>query len=436
MLFLYQNQPALIDPASVSIVPSVAGRKTAVDSLTSFFFITLWRFMMKWLMYSTMFFTVVAPFVRAGDPGVILVQGSAHIIHGVCTNVTPHHYFGKVEGPMWENKYCGWRIYADNWNRYALDVQGKKAYIPTLSTFTDSNKDPHTNWSWGTDILKIEGWMGFGHFRLLHNGEWLKPMLGTTADSMVMDLLDTSLTTPRFKITYYGWVVNSSKLTVTWTVRTEWEKRATDCELRIDGNYSGDVVIGIQNRQGLPVIRDTGNHILATIGKQCGVGEGTADTLLAAVKCPSAYFKGFADDSGTNHTTINNGLVLKLDQQKTAKWSLVTSWQQEPSPLYRESNWMSLAFDGTSDVITSHVSPAAPIDIRILRRGDCLQIMAPSAMTGEHAAIALYRPDGRCLGIRQLHNGTAEWDSRELPRTCLIARVESQTGAHQFRFVQ
>jgi hypothetical protein len=301
----------------------------------------------------------LSPPAYAAPVGAVLYrEGSpVHYSHYNVPSTAAHHYFGYLEGPAWENRYCAYRVYVDKDNRNALDFISKYSPSPVLHYFDDPAVDEHTNFSWGTDCFSISTTMGLGPFRLFNNNQWLNPQMGVNLDSLVIAIVDSSTQTPKASIIYYGWNIGSGeKLTVTWIMSTTLDERPGHCEVTISGNYSGKVVVGItnNNKRGHPVtvIQDSTKALLATIGRQGGVGEGFTDTLLLAVHAEKSYFSAFAEDAQ------NYGMVLTPDSDKKVKWSIASCWAKETSPIFRNPDWQNQLFSTVTRTIRENVRPA------------------------------------------------------------------------------
>jgi hypothetical protein len=175
----------------------------------------------------------------------------------------------------------------------------------------------------------------------------LNPQIPENLDSLVITILDSSTQTPKVQIGYYGWNIGTGiKITALWTITTSLNERPTHCEVAIIGDYSGKVVVGVTNhrdnadnpnRTSIQLIQDTNTALLATLGKQGGLSEGFADTLLLAVCADKSYFNSFV-----NQNTVNYGMVLQPDAEKKVKWSMAYSWAREADPLFRKSNWRDM----------------------------------------------------------------------------------------------
>lgn len=282
---------------------------------------------------------------QAAEPvGALLMHENSRYGYYNVPGDAGHHYFNFLEGPAWENKYCAFRMYVDKDDRNAIDIFGKRSEGLILKDFNDASDDPHSNWSWGSDILKVGSAMGLGSFRLFNNGQWINPQLPETLDSLVLTIADSSVETPKVEVGYYGWNIGGGKkVTVLWTLSTSYEDRATHCELFIDGDYSGKVVAGMvnhhentsnPNRNTVSVIQEENPPLLATLGKQAGIPEGYTDSSLMAIYTDDAYFDSFTKDGSTNL-----GMVLTPDDEKKVRWSFAYSWVGEQDPLFRHADW-------------------------------------------------------------------------------------------------
>lgn len=346
---------------------------------------------------------------------VLYLQNGAKLSHCKVPATAGHHYFGYLEGPAWENKYSAFRVYVDQDDRNALDIIGKYKEEAILQHFSDPNVDEHNNNSWGTDIFKIGSSMGLGVFRLYANNTWLNPQIPENLDSLVITILDSSTQTPKVQIGYYGWNTGSgTKVTVLWTITTTIDERPTHCEAAIIGNYSGKVVIGMTNhkdntsnpnRSSIQLIQDENFALLATLGKQGGLSEGFADTLLLAVFADKSYF-----DSFVKQTTVNYGMVLKPDGDQKVKWSLAYSWAREANPLFRKSNWKEL------------LAPA----VGVRQMGQKKIVLTPLNSPPDQAmnAQSLFTVSGRSLGLPSYR----ALFSQQKPNNVFILRKADGTG--------
>jgi len=310
--------------------------------------------------------------ISAEPNGAVLYRNGKRLGHINVSPTAEHHYFGYLEGPAWENRYCAFRCYVDKDDRNALDIIGKLKEEPILQYFTDTTVDEHTTWPWGTDILKVNSSMGLGAFRLLVNGTWINPQIPETLDSLTVTIVDSTTATPTVKLEYFGWNIGGGqKITAYWKIYTSAEEHATHCELTIDGNFNGKVVAGMvnhkentsnPNRSTITLTQQETPPLLATLGKQGGLSEGFDDTLLMAIFCPENYF-----DSFVKNGTSDYGMALKPDADGKVEWSIAYSWAREVHPLFRKSDWKEKLVAATALKELPHIAPVAhqPKDLRI-----------------------------------------------------------------------
>ncbi len=303
--------------------------------------------MTRTIILSLIIFVMMAAAGNATPCGAVLYREKSpqHLPFFNVPDTAYHHYFGFLEGPAWENKYSAFRFYADSANRNALDIIGKYQPIAILQNFDDPAVDEHVSWPWGTDIFKVSKSMGFGAFRLFNNDQWLNPQIGKSKniDSLVIAIADSSTQTPKVIITFYGWNIGSgNKITVIWTITTLLNERPTQCEVAIQGSYTGKVIVGMIKNAGVGLIQDPNKALLATLGKQGGLNEGATDTLLLAIFAEKKYFSSFSDN------TLNYGMALTPDAEKRVKWSIAYSWAKEAAPVFRNPDWQNELFGATS----------------------------------------------------------------------------------------
>jgi hypothetical protein len=313
----------------------------------------------------TLFLTSTISFAEPN--GAVLYRNGKRLGYHKVPSTAGHHYFGYLEGPALENKYSAFRYYIDQDDRNAIDIIGKFKEESILQHFSDTSVDEHASWPWGTDILKIGSSMGLGAFRLFANNAWLNPQLPEKIDSLVVLIQDSSVQTPSVQVRYYGWNIgNGIKISVFWTIATNYDERPVNCEVAIIGTYTGKVVIGLvnhrdntsnPNRSSVQLIQQQNPPLLATLGKQGGLQEGFADSLLMAIYADKSYF-----DSFVNNGTTNYGMVLKPDQEQKVKWSIVYSWVREANPLFRNPDWEKTLFIPTASIHSyKYTEPAQKI---------------------------------------------------------------------------
>ena len=297
--------------------------------------------------------------MAADTAGVVLwhVRGT-HLYHERVPDNAGHQYYQTLEGPAMENKNLGYRIYFDQDDRNCTDLIGKKLPEKMLIEYDKPNVEIHTMSPWGGDIFAATGNMGIGHFRLLVDTAWLNPQIPETVDSVVIDLLDTSFVSPKLRITFNGWKINTTdKVTAIWTLTTKWEMRSVLCSLKVVGKFSGKVVAGMhqQKTAGPIVIADTlptsTRPTIATLGPQAAEGA-AGDSLMMALTTNKKYLPKYVSKSP------NHGFILTPDANQVVEWAYAFSWVQEPAPLFRQANWKTTLFSDLNGAFTSVSKPA------------------------------------------------------------------------------
>lgn len=294
--------------------------------------------------------------------GAALYRNGERLAHDIVPGNAGHHFYGELEGPAWENKYCAWRMYVDKADRCAIDIIGKKTDDYVLEKFSNQSLDVHKNHDWGGDILKVGSTTGFGHIRLLVDGEWKKPEIPETVDSVEITIADSSVETPRIEIVYHGWqITDDSKISVSWILTTAWEQHATQCTVNIDGAYDGQVIAAMRKGDDRTEIYEKELGLFATFGEQNNMREAagsSSDTLLLAIKTDPLLFDTVLE------TGSNYGVVMNTDDNGTATYQFVSSWQKCVDPVYRKADWRESAF------VQPSTSIKQPVVRYSLGRGD------------------------------------------------------------------
>jgi hypothetical protein len=273
-----------------------------------------------------------------------MLPSGKHLYHEHVPDNAAHHYYGLLEGPAWENYYCAWRTYTDYENRNCVDMTGKYKYGPSLSNYNDPAVDVHADNPWGTDIFEIGYTLGLGAFRVQYGDTvWRNPQMAVNLDSLVVDLIDTSYTSPKFRIAYWGWkITTTAKINAFWTFQTKKTMRSTVCDLKIEGQLNNTkIVVGMTKIAGTTLTQDAAKGNLITIGKQSQF----LDSLMMAIHADTPYFNKFTSDKN------NWAMLLNLDANQTARWAFTFSWVKEPAPLFRQSNWQASLFTDLSQIV-------------------------------------------------------------------------------------
>jgi hypothetical protein len=148
------------------------------------------------------------------------------------------------------------------------------------------------------------------------------------ADAIEVDLLETALASPRYRVSYKGWNIDDKqKINVELEIYTAWEDRHVHAQMKVTG-FSGLVGAGLQPADNVEPVRNDKaallyHHGVFQKGKE----------ILQAIHADPTYFHSFEkDDQG-------EVMVLKADEAGLMKWNFLHSWGEEPSPLFKEEQW-------------------------------------------------------------------------------------------------
>ena len=190
---------------------------------------------------------------------------------------TDHSWFIRYEGPGWENKQVGYRLYLD-W-RNAIDIFGKKVDTMVLAEVGQDGFDSyHENAEWGQDILKAGKSMGIGgygrfmndtvaHFRNVEN---TKARVNNSAESSTVE------------IDYTGWNTGNDTIDLKSKLSIFPTGRYTKAELTPSAEIEG-LTTGIVKLNDLDLKKNEGAKwaYIATYGAQTLVSD--TDKLGMAV---------------------------------------------------------------------------------------------------------------------------------------------------------
>ncbi|KAB5485736.1 MULTISPECIES: DUF4861 family protein [Flagellimonas] len=192
---------------------------------------------------------------------------------------TDHSWYIRYEGPGWENKNVGYRLYLD-W-RNAIDIYGKKVDSLVLPYVGQDGFDSYHEMSdWGLDILKAGKSMGIGGYgRFVNDSVVHFQKVGSTMAS-VESGKDAAIVT----IDYKGWEAADITTDLKTTLSIYPEDRFTKAELKPSTAFSG-LSTGIVKFDHVPLKSKTSSEgkwgYIATYGNQTLVND--TDLLGMAV---------------------------------------------------------------------------------------------------------------------------------------------------------
>ncbi|MCM8568422.1 DUF4861 domain-containing protein [Gramella jeungdoensis] len=244
-------------------------------------------------------------------------------------NHTDHSWFIRYEGPGWENKNVGYRLYLD-W-RNAIDIFGKKVDTLVLPYVGQDGFDSyHEEADWGLDILKAGKSMGIGgygrymndtvaHFRNV--GNTIATVINTESRSSV-------------EIFYEDWATGKDTIDLEAKLSIFPEGRYTKAELtpsaEIDGLTTGIVKHGPQliKRQS-----ENGKWAyIATYGAQTLVNEN--DKLGMAV-----FYN--TDELDKQIEGTDDHLVVFKPTTETITYYFLGAWEQEKDGITTKEDFLS-----------------------------------------------------------------------------------------------
>ncbi len=268
-------------------------------------------------------------FGQSAPYGVVLMKADdIHINHDKLVS-KELAYYGWRRGPYIENKYSAYRFLLSAATVGWFDPFSKRKYESVLQHFNDSTFEKGAAHDFGSDVYHVGNMAGLGSPMFKAADDWVTLPHFDKTDSIIVDILDSSSASPKYRVSYYGWAIDSTqKIDVELEVSTTWEERFIHCQLKVTG-FAGSVGAGLQHIEGVPAVKDAE---AATIYNQ-GIFPG--GEMLQAVHVAPEFFNSFeTDDQG-------EVMVLKNSSTGVMKWSFLHSWSNEPNPLYNEENWQS-----------------------------------------------------------------------------------------------
>lgn len=241
---------------------------------------------------------------------------------------TDHSWFIRYEGPGWENKQVGYRLYLD-W-RNAIDIFGKKVDTMVLAEVGQDGFDSyHENAPWGQDILKAGKSMGIGgygrymndtvaHFRNVEN---TKARVSNSAESSTVE------------IDYKGWNTGNDTIDLTSKLSIFPTGRYTKAELTPSKEIEG-LATGIVKLNDLELMKKEGDKwgYIATYGAQTLVND--QDKLGMAV-----FFK--KDEVAEQKEGEHDHLVVFKPTTSAITYYFLGAWEQEKGGITTQEDFVA-----------------------------------------------------------------------------------------------
>ncbi|HRV56181.1 MAG: DUF4861 family protein [Mangrovimonas sp.] len=238
---------------------------------------------------------------------------------------TDHSWYIRYEGPGWENKNIGYRLYLD-W-RNAIDIYGKKVDTLVLPYVGQDGFDSYHEMSpWGQDILKAGKSLGIGGYGRLVN-DTVKHF--ERVEKTAASVFNTD-TVSGVRIDYKGWQTANDTIDLKTTLRIFSEDRYTKAELNVSKAVDG-ICTGIVKFDSIPLIQKEGIHwaYIATYGTQTLVNDD--DKLGMAVFYKLSEVKE-VKEGGYDHLVVFNPAT-------TYSYYFLGAWEQELGGLKNEADF-------------------------------------------------------------------------------------------------
>lgn len=241
---------------------------------------------------------------------------------------TDHSWYIRYEGPGWENKNVGYRLYLD-W-RNAIDIYGKKVDSLVLPYVGQDGFDSYHEMSdWGLDILKAGKSMGIGGYgRFVNDSVVHFQKVGSTEASV-----GNSENAATVIIDYKGWEASDVTTDLKTSLSIYPEDRFTKVELKPSMEFSG-LSTGIVKFDHVPLkskISPEGKWgYLATYGNQTLVDD--TDQLGMAV-----FYK--MDELEKLVEGPHDHLVVFKPTTSGVTYYFLGAWEQELDGITNEADF-------------------------------------------------------------------------------------------------
>ena len=243
---------------------------------------------------------------------------------------TDHSYYIRYEGPGWENKQVGYRLYLD-W-RNAIDVFGKKTDTMVLPQVGQDGFDSyHEEAAWGMDILKAGKSLGIGSYgRYMNDTVAHFRNVGNTRAQ-----ISNSEASSEVKIEYSDWATGTDTVDLTSTLTIFPEGRFTKATLDPSEPLEG-LTTGIVKAENIELLQKESEDgewgYIATYGAQTLVND--QDKLGMAL-----FYK--KDEVKEVKEGPDDHLVIFNESGEPVTYYFLAAWEQEPGGITSKEAFMT-----------------------------------------------------------------------------------------------
>lgn len=243
---------------------------------------------------------------------------------------TDHSYYIRYEGPGWENRQVGYRIYLD-W-RNAIDIFGKKTDSLVLHQVGQDNFDSyHEEAGWGMDILKAGKSLGIGSYgRFMNDTVAHFRKVGNTQAQV-----SNSENSSQVQINYKDWVTGNDTIdlisTLTIYPTDRFTKAVLDPSEAIEGLTTG--IVKFDDIELKQKNSENGEWAyVATYGTQTLVSE--EDKLGMAIFYRPAEVKEVKEGP-------HDHLVIFNATEEPVTYYFLGAWEQELNGITSEEEFLN-----------------------------------------------------------------------------------------------
>jgi len=264
-------------------------------------------------------------------PGLILIDATGKHYDRILVNPNTNLSWGK--GPLFENKYSSFRFSVCGLSVGWFDPYSKKQFdTHVIQYFDDKGFNKGDDAVYGQDIFHASGSPGVGGPVFYVNGKWERLPTYETTDSIIVEVIDSTSESPKFKVSYLGWkIADDKKIDVIYEVSTKWNQRHVNAKVSIVGDFKGKVGAGLTDMGSswVPVKNVSAATMYIKSTKK------NSYEHLQALHIEPKNFESFE----YNEYALSHIAVLKKTDSGNYQYNFLFSSSIDEMPLYKNKNW-------------------------------------------------------------------------------------------------